>query len=76
MYQWSSKAQFISLKSRNLILKCYLMLALRLLSLQAQPVILAHKFVDIGWRESSTVFADDKSRLWKNMFTRNGFNNK
>jgi len=38
MYQLSSKAQFISLKSRNLILECN-MLALRLLSLQAQPVI-------------------------------------
>jgi len=69
IYQLSSKAQFISLKSRNLglILECNLiMLALRLLSLQAQPVIKAHKFVDISWRESSTGFADDKSRLGKN----------
>jgi len=42
------------------------MLALRLLSLQAQPVILAHKFVDISRKkESSMGFADDKSRLWK-----------
>jgi len=39
MYQLSSEAQFISLKSRNLILEYNLMLALRLLSLQAQPVI-------------------------------------
>jgi len=47
------------------------MLALRLLSLQAQPVILAHKFVDISKKkESSMGFADDKSRLWKNTFPR------
>ena len=39
------------------------MLALRLLSLQAQTVIKAHKFVDISWSESSTGFADDESRL-------------
>ena len=31
------------------------MLALRLLSLQAQPVIKAHKFVDISWRENKQV---------------------
>jgi len=60
MHQLSSKAQFISPKSRNLILECNLMLALRLLSLHAKPVIYAHKFVDIGWRESSTGFADNK----------------
>jgi len=40
------------------------MLALRLLSLQAQPVICAHKFVDISWRECSTGFADDKFSKW------------
>jgi len=35
------------------------MMALRLLSLQAQPVISARKFVDISWKECSTGFADD-----------------
>ena len=31
------------------------MLALRLLLLQAQPVIKAHKFVDISWRENKQI---------------------
>jgi len=48
------------------------MLALRLLSLQAQPVISAHKFIDISWIESSTGFADDKSKLRKIRLKING----